>query len=183
MSSHVLWKLGPGSLKGMYVLSTAQSHFYKQIYVKLKNCPYAKHSLKTFVHCNFFFHSVPCQLCELHGFQECCASEGSSVFQTLYFLLTRGWTSRARDEALSLLKAQSVFSRTRMKVIVERKQTERSGTELGYYLRDNELFASLGFQLLIYLQESLKWMVFKGPRSFRILGSYGCILLCWQNTF
>lgn len=30
----------------------------------------------------------------------------------------------ARDEALSLLKAQSVFSRTRVKVIVERTQTE-----------------------------------------------------------
>lgn len=64
-----------------------------------------------------------------------------------------------------------------------REHKQRSGTELGYYLRDTKHFASLGFQLLIYLQESLKWMIFKGPRSFRIIGSYGCVLLCWQNTF
>lgn len=52
-------------------------------------------------------------------------------------------TGRDRDEALSGLKAQSVLSRARVQVSVEKRETQlgRSETELGYYLRDTELRA------------------------------------------
>lgn len=84
------------------------------------------------------------------------------MLQTLFMSLSPELgTSRDGGEAPPPLKAQSAFSRARVKVVMETMEAGGSGAALGRAVKDRVLrFSGLH---VTYQQGNLKWVMLKSP--------------------